>query len=66
MALVGGVSLIIDEPQIKQGVLLATGMLLTYIFASIGYNILKRKKYGFYDYVFLYMLSNRHWNLNLV
>jgi hypothetical protein len=42
MALVGGVSLIIDEPQIKQGVLLATGMLLTYIFASIGYNILKR------------------------
>lgn len=29
MALVGGVSLIIDEPQIKQGVLLATGMLLT-------------------------------------
>ena len=66
MALVGGVSLIIDEPQIKQGVLLATGMLLTYIFASIGYNILKRWKYGFYDYVFLYMLSNRHWNLNLV
>jgi hypothetical protein len=42
MALVGGVSLIIDEPQIKQGVLLATRMLLTYIFASIGYNILKR------------------------
>ena len=42
MALVGGVSLIIDEPQIKQGVLLATGMLLTYIFASICYNILKR------------------------
>lgn len=42
MALVGGVSLIIDEPQIKQGVLLATEMLLTYIFASIGYNILKR------------------------
>lgn len=42
MALVGGVSLIVDEPQIKQGVLLATGMLLTYIFASIGYNILKR------------------------
>ena len=41
MALVGGVSLIVDEPQIKQGVLLATGMLLTYIFASIGYNILK-------------------------
>ena len=39
MALVGGVSLIIDEPQ---AVLLATGMLLTYIFASIGYNILKR------------------------
>ena len=30
------------KPQIKQGVLLATGMLLTYIFASIGYNILKR------------------------
>lgn len=43
MALVGGVSLIIDEPQIKQGVLLATGMLLTYIFASIGYNIFNRK-----------------------
>ena len=37
MALVGGV-----ETQIKLGVLLATGMLLTYIFASIGYNILKR------------------------
>jgi uncharacterized phosphosugar-binding protein len=26
MALVGGVSLIIDEPQIKQGVLLATAL----------------------------------------
>lgn len=42
MALVGGVSLIVDEPQIKQGILLATGMLLTYIFAAIGYNILKK------------------------
>lgn len=41
MALVGGVSLIVDEPQIKQGILLVTGMFLTYIFASIGYNILK-------------------------
>lgn len=47
MALVGGVSLIIDEPQIKQGVLLATGMLLTYIFASIGYNILKDRNMDF-------------------
>ena len=42
MALVGGVSLIVEEPQAKQGVLLATGMLLTYIFAAIGYNILKK------------------------
>lgn len=42
MALVGGVSLIIDEPHIKQGALLVIGMLLTYILASIGYKILKR------------------------
>ena len=36
MALVGGVSLIIDESHIKQGALLVIGMLLTYILASIG------------------------------
>lgn len=42
MALVGGVSLIIEEPQIKQVILLCIGMFLTYVFASIGYNILKR------------------------
>lgn len=42
MALVGGVSLIIDESHIKQGALLVIGMLLTYILASIGYKILKR------------------------
>ena len=42
MALVGGVSLIVDEPQIKQMLLLGTGMCLTYLFAYIGYNILKR------------------------
>ena len=32
MALVGGVSVLIDEPQIIQGVWLATGMLVTYIY----------------------------------
>ena len=43
MVLVGGVSLITtDEPQIKQGVLAVIGLLLTYIFAAIGYNILKK------------------------
>ncbi len=42
MALVGGVSLIIDEPQTKQGVLAVMGILLTYTFAIIGYKILKR------------------------
>ena len=43
MVLVGGVSLITtDEPQIKQGVLAVIGLLLTYIFAAIGYSILKK------------------------
>lgn len=42
MALVGGVSLIVNEPQIKQMVLLGMGMCLTCLFAYIGYNILKR------------------------
>ena len=42
MALVGGVSLIINEPQSKQILLAVTGILLTYIFAAIGYKILNR------------------------
>ena len=42
MALVGGVSLIVEEPQAKQGILMGIGISLTYLFAYIGYNILKR------------------------
>ncbi len=42
MVLVGGISLITDEPQLKQGVLATIGLILTYIFATIGYKILKR------------------------
>ena len=42
MALVGGISLIVDEPQLKQGVLMGIGICLTFLFSYIGYNILKR------------------------
>ena len=41
MALVGGISLIVDEPQVKQGILVGIGICLTYLFSYIGYNILK-------------------------
>ena len=41
MALVGGISLIVDEPQVKQGILMGIGICLTYLFSYIGYNILK-------------------------
>lgn len=41
MALVGGISLIVEEPQVKQGILMATGICLTFLFAYIGYSILK-------------------------
>lgn len=42
MVLVGGVSLIINEPQAKQLVLVVIGIFLTYLFSYIGYNVLKR------------------------
>lgn len=42
MVLVGGVSLIINEIQVKQGVLLLLGIFFTYLLSYIGYNILKR------------------------
>jgi len=42
MALVGGVSLIVNEAQIQQGILAIVGVSLTYTFASIGYKILKQ------------------------
>ena len=41
MALVGGVSLIINEAQIKQVALLATGVFFTSMLAYIGYKIIK-------------------------
>lgn len=42
MALVGGVSLIINEEQLQQGLLAIVGVSLTYTFALIGYKILKQ------------------------
>ena len=41
MSLTGGISLIINEVQIRQIVLLASGIGLTYICALIGHRILK-------------------------
>ena len=41
MSLTGGISLIINEVQIRQIVLLASGIELTYICALIGHRILK-------------------------
>ena len=43
MALVGGVSLIIDEPQAKQVILLVAGLCFTTLLAYIGFLILKRR-----------------------
>lgn len=42
MALVGGVSLIVNEARIQQGILATIGVSLTYTFAAIGYKILNR------------------------
>ena len=42
MVLVAAVSLIIDETSSKHWVLLVSGILTTYFFVRIGYNILKR------------------------
>lgn len=42
MALVGGVSLIIEEPQSKQVILLMAGLCFTTLLAYIGFIILKR------------------------
>lgn len=42
MALVGGVSLIVNEAQLQQGLLAIVGVSLTYTFALIGYKILKQ------------------------
>ncbi|WP_302774513.1 hypothetical protein [Parabacteroides johnsonii] len=43
MALVGGVSLIIEEPQGKQVILLVAGLCFTTLLAYIGFLILKRR-----------------------
>ncbi|MDB8915380.1 MULTISPECIES: DUF6722 family protein [Parabacteroides] len=43
MALVGGVSLIIEEPQTKQVILLVAGLCFTILLAYIGFLILKRR-----------------------
>lgn len=42
MVLVGTVSLIVEETKIQHWALLGCGVFATYIFAYIGYNILKR------------------------
>lgn len=42
MALVGGVSLIVNELQMQQGILAIVGVSLTYTLAAIGYKILKQ------------------------
>lgn len=42
MVLVGAVSLIIDETKSQQWMLLGCGIVATYLFAYIGYNVLKR------------------------
>lgn len=41
MVLVGAVSLIIDTTKIQHWMLLGCGIFATYLFAYIGYNILK-------------------------
>ncbi len=43
MALVGGVSLIINDPQIHQMILLILGICFTFLLAYIGYKILNRR-----------------------
>ena len=42
MVLVGGASLILNESNSNQAVLLTTGVVLTYILAYIGYYIFKK------------------------
>ena len=42
MALVGGVSLIVNEAQMQQGILAIVGVALTFGFATVGYKILKK------------------------
>lgn len=42
MVLVASVSLIVEETRTQHWILLACGIFATYLFAYIGYNILKR------------------------
>ena len=42
MVLVAAVSLIMEEAKIRYLLLLSTGLIATYTFALMGYNILKR------------------------
>lgn len=42
MALVGGVSLIVAAPQVKQFILLAIGLCFTFLLAYTGYKVLNR------------------------
>ena len=43
MALAGGASLIIEQPQTKQVILLVAGLCFTILLAYIGFLILKRR-----------------------
>ena len=42
MVLVAAVSLIVDETKLQHWVLLSSGLIATYSFAYVGYNILKK------------------------
>ena len=42
MAIVGGVALILNEPQVEQAILMGVGICLTVAFSFLGYNVLKR------------------------
>ena len=62
MALVGGVSLIIEDAHIKQFALLAAGLFFTFMLAYIGYKILK---YGLHDCFFPNWLNHSHRHCHL-
>lgn len=64
MALVGGVSLIIEDAHIKQFALLAAGLFFTFMLAYRLQNI-KRLKYGLHDCFFPNRLNHSHRHCHL-
>lgn len=68
MALIGGISLIMEEPKVKQAALLLIGLSFTWVMAYIDFRILNKQtaRYGFHDIILYHRFYHSNLYSNLV